>query len=192
VIVRLAGLILIGAVASTAAASPDAYRSCPGSDALAKATRLSWDQGKGVLDEHRAFRAKMGVPLPPGSPRVLWFATGGELATTTFSVTAGRRPDGLWHVDGVGRSQVWIQGAPPTDMPRMDRMLSADDSRALDHAIADRCLRDGPRCQDNPNIVAGGLYETLEIETPDGRWVGAWHGAATPQETAVTGLIGDK
>ncbi len=187
---------LLGVIATAwsavagAAALDKAYRKCPGNDILASAVDVAWSPQESAIARHREFRAKKGLTVPEGETRILWFASGGDLGTTTFSVTAVRRQDGIWHVDGVGETQIWIKDTPPTPMPPLNKDLSLADSRALDGMIADRCLLRGPTFQRDPHIVAGGLISTLEIETPKHRWIGGWWGDWTPQEGAITNLLG--
>jgi len=170
--------------------SAKAYAECPGSEGLASAADVQWTPAKSALTDHQSFRRSLGLKVPKGQPRILWYGNGGDLATTTISVVAVRKLDGIWHVDGVGQSQIWIKGAKPDRLPTIDRDLDVAASRKLDLLIVDPCLVSGPTFQRNPNIAAGGLINTLEVETSAGHWVGGWWGAPTAQEEAITKLIG--
>lgn len=192
-------LALLQATASVPAppphppAVPDdaAYAACPGAGALlATASHLSWQQPATLLARHQALRADMGMPPVPDAPiRILWWGKGGDLGTTTFSIVATRTAAGAWHVDGAGQSVIWVAGAKPTPIRRIDRVLDADEGRTLDRLIADPCLRQGPTFTDDPRIVAGGLFNQLEIEQAGGSWRGGWHGTATPQVSAIADLL---
>src|ERR1700760_878931 len=121
---------LLGALAAQAPAAAEPlggirhlYQNCPGQDVLERAANVEWGTPSSRIEAHRAFRAQLHVDMPEGAARILWYATGGDLATTTFSVVAVRRADGVWHVNGIGQTVAWIQGAKPTPMPRLDRDL---------------------------------------------------------------------
>lgn len=81
---------------------------------------------------HRALRDEMGVPMPTAPEHITIYTEGGHLATTRISIVATRSPDGRWHSDAIGRSKIWVEGATPSDMPRVARTLSADDSQKID------------------------------------------------------------
>ena len=168
------------------------YARCAGAERiLAEGGHLSWAPVTTAIDRHRKLRAELKASPPPErAPRILWYASGGDLATTSFSIVASRDPGGLWHVDGVGESQIWLPNAKPTVTPPIARTLTAEDSRSLDALLADPCLEIGPTFVDNPRVVAGGLFATLEIDLPGHRWAGAWHGMTTPQEQAILEMIG--
>jgi hypothetical protein len=180
------------AIVLTLLAAPDAlaYQACHGHELLARATDVSWTSMSTATEEHRKLREQLHVLMPTSPYRVMWYAQGGDLATTTFSVIATRRDDGVWHTNAVGQSQVWIQGAAPTLLPTIDRDLSAADSRKLDAALRDPCLYAAPTFLNDPAIVAGGLFATLEVEVPGKSWRGGGHGFVAPQVQAVTDLIG--
>jgi hypothetical protein len=189
----LLALLALAATAPDAAADPaKAYRACPGQDVLQKAANVGWRPAASQLQAHRELRTKLKAPLPEGPRRILWFASGGDLATTTFSVVVVREAGGLWHSTAVGQNQIWIKDTPPTVLPPMDRVLTAEDSRRLDALLADPCLYAGPTFLRDPNIVAGGLSSTLEIEAPEHRWIGTWHVLPTKQEADIIALIGDR
>jgi hypothetical protein len=187
------GFGLVAAAALGAATPAErAYAACPGQDVLKRA-EVRWATPlRSLIDAHRTLRKQLGAVVPEGERRILWYANGGDLETTTFSVVAVRGANGRWHVTGVGRSQIRIQGAAPTPMARLDRELSAEESLRLDRMLADPCLYAGPRSLRDPNIVAGGLIHTLEVETPEHRWIGSWWGLPTLQEKALSDLIGTR
>lgn len=196
--VSLCGCAAFSQQARPAAEPPtpqQAYAACPGQDVLARAASIRWQQTPAAevgrsLEKHRALRDAWNAPVPEGDVRILWYGEGGDLGTTRISVMAVRRPDGIWHTSGVGDSRIWIEGAKATQMPPMERDLAVDDSRRLDQAIADPCLYAGPTFLRDPNLVAGGQLNALEILTPEHRWSGSWHVLPTLQEKAVISLIG--
>lgn len=173
-----------------ASANEKAFARCAESSRLDSAADVKWEPAKTALQDHEIFRRSLGLTVPDGRPRILWYGNGGDLETTTISVIVVRKPDGIWHIDGVGQSQIWIKDAKPSRLPNIDRDLSAADSRKLDAMIADPCLTKGPTFQRDPNIAAGGMINTLEVETAGGHWIGGWWGAPTAQEKAVIDLIG--
>jgi hypothetical protein len=185
---------LIAAAAPPAVpAAPDLrhdYQACPGQDVLARAANVGWGRTETLIAAHRTLRDALHVLMPEGTTRILWYANGGDLATTTFSVIAVRGAGGRWHIDGVGQTLIWIQGAQPTPLPRFERELSAEESLRLDHLLDDPYLYAGPTFLRDPNIMAGGLFSTLEVETPRRRWIGAWHVLPTRQESEVLEMIG--
>lgn len=191
-------LSLWAALSASAAASSSppgstnqkAFARCTESSRLGSAADVKWEPADSALRDHEIFRRSLGLTIPDGRPRILWYGNGGDLETTTISVIVVRNPAGIWHIDGVGQSQIWIKGAKPSRLPNIDRDLSAEDSRKLDTLIADPCLTGGPTFQRNPNIAAGGMINTLEVETADGHWIGGWWGAPTAQEQAVIDIIG--
>ncbi|MCC2978635.1 hypothetical protein [Sphingomonas sp. IC4-52] len=71
----------------------------------------------------------------------------------------------------------------------LERSLSSEEGRALDQLLADPCLYASPTFQRNPNIVAGGAEQTMEIETPERRWISSWFGRRTPQQAGVINQI---
>lgn len=77
----------------------------------------------------------------------------------------------------------------PRPMQVLDRELTPEQGSALDQALADPCLYASPRFQRDPNIVSGGAVQTIEIETPEGRWVASWFGARTSQIESIIELI---
>jgi hypothetical protein len=168
------------------------YTTCAGAaDVLTKGSHLSWKQPSSDIAEHRKLRDELkAAPPPETGPRILWFANGGDLATTSFSVVATRDSGGLWRVDGVGQSRVWIADAKPTIMPPIGRTFSEDESREIDALIADPCLTAQPTFLDDPRIAAGGLYHQLEIEGSGHDWRGGWHGMPTTIEDRITTILG--
>ena len=172
------------------AASATAYAACPGHDSLKKADDVRWSRGETALARHIELRRTLGAVPPGPAPRVLLWAEGGDLETTTFSIVATRRADGIWTTDGVGQSRSWAPGASPEVTEKFHRELTSEQGRSLDRAIAEPCLLNGPTNLNDGNIVAGGLYETLEIDLRHRHWIGSWHGLITPQQNAVFDLIG--
>lgn len=180
----LCGLLTAG----PATADQKAYQKCIGAGVLPDGDTISWTAAKSALPQHLALRASLKAPMLEGQHRILRYASGGDLSTTTYSLVAVRAADGKWIVDTVGQSRIWIKGAIPTPIAPSHRTLSAEDSRKVDAALENPCLYTGPTFQNDPHVV-GGLYNTLEVETPRHRWVGGWHGWRTPEEDAITQLI---
>ena len=168
------------------------YSVCPGQDILKKASDISWGKVESMLAKHETLRRDYHALIPTGTARILWYAEGGDLETTRFSVIAVRDAQGLWHSSGVGESVAWIQGAKPTPMNPLSRDLTAEESRALDKLLEDPCLYAEPTFLNDPTVVAGGLFSTLEVEIPGNQWRGSWHVLPTKQESAVIDLIGTK
>jgi hypothetical protein len=132
----------------------------------------------------------MKIPLPEGSSRILFFSSGVHHTHVSFSVVAVRDAQGKWRTSGIGEEGPGLLRIEPRPLNALERELSPEESRALDGRLADRCLYASPTFQRNPNIVAGGAVQTMEIETPGRRWISSWHGVRTPQQEAVIDLIG--
>lgn len=189
-IVALSAMILASPTpAVVPSGNADAYAQCSGQEVVQRAASVSWDRVNSRIDDHRSFRTQLGVPLPEGSRRILWYGVGGDLATATVSVIATRQVEGPWHVSAVGQSQVWIEGTPPTRYPTIDRDLTPEQSRIVDRLLEDPCLYAGPTFLRDPGVAAGGLLSTLEIEMPAHRWIGSWHVLSTKQEADLIAAL---
>ena len=173
-------------------AAKDAYAKCPGQDILQKAANISWDKVQSAIKKHEELRAALNAPLPKSPARILWYGVGGDLETTRQSVVAVRRPDGHWHSSGVGDRVIWVEGAKPTILQPLDRELTLEESKRLDGLLDDPCLYASPTFLRDPNIVAGGMVVTLEVDVPGHHWRGSWHVLPTKQEADVITLIGSK
>jgi hypothetical protein len=113
---------------------------------------------------HRALRAELGVATPTDPEHITIYAEGGHLATSRISIIATHRPDGRWAVDAVGRSKIWVDGATPSDMPHVTRVLSVEDGEQIDwlldnpafwHSrVADRDERAPPLRGEIPRRIA--------------------------------------
>lgn len=169
-------------------AAERAYASCPGASELAGATDVSWLRQVSRLPEHRAFRESMKIPLPEGDSRILFWSLGAHHSMVSSSVVAVRDASGKWHTSGIGETTSMLAGVEPNRMT-LERDLSPDEGRVLDQLLADPCLYGSPTFQRDPNIVAGGAEQTMEVETPKGRWISAWFGRRTPQQAAVINQI---
>lgn len=198
-LIALAALMLTGCLAGEKVRrgsdlrEPDeakrTFASCPGADALATATDVSWAPQTSRLAEHRALRTRMKIPLPEGTSRILFWSSGTHHTSFDFSVIAVRDAQGRWRTSGIGEQGPGLPSIAPRPPLTLERDLSVDEGRALDRALADPCLYASPTYQRNPGIVAGSAVQTMEIETPQRRWTGSWVGIRTPQQASVVNLI---
>lgn len=122
---------MIAAAVLLALAGPSAA-TCP----TARARAVDADALAGMVEPHRALRHELGVGLPDAPTRVMIYSEGGHLATTRISIVAVRDAAGQWRTDAVGRSRIWVEDAPPDDMPHLARTLSIKDGRAVDTILA--------------------------------------------------------
>ncbi|OWK32975.1 hypothetical protein SPMU_13190 [Sphingomonas mucosissima] len=169
-------------------AAERAYANCHGASELAGAIDVSWSTQVSRLSEHRAFRESMKVPLPEGNSRILFWSSGAHHTMVSSSVVAVRDASGKWHTSGIGETTSMLAGVEPNRMT-LERDLSPDEGRVLDQLLGDPCLYASPTFQRNPNIVAGGAEQTMEIETPKQRWISSWFGRLTPQQAGVINQI---
>lgn len=118
-----------------------------------------------ALDAHRALRAALGEPMPEASVRVALHGRGGHLSTEEYSIVMARDPDGIWHGTAVGRSQIWMDGAPYTPLPRKAWVVDRDAGRRLDAALARRCRFDrSPTLADKSSPPPRGrMSETIDV-----------------------------
>ncbi|SEL76767.1 hypothetical protein SAMN05216382_2588 [Sphingomonas palmae] len=83
--------------------------------------------------------------------------------------------DGRWHSNAIGRSKIWVESATPSDMSRVTRTLSAEDSRKIDTLLErpefwrQRLI---PRTYDGPP-PRGLMSRQIDVVTPQcsQRWV---------------------
>ncbi|MGT2516207.1 hypothetical protein ACVOMT_20195 (plasmid) [Sphingomonas panni] len=94
------------------------------------------------LDAHRALRAAVGEPMPEAPTRVMLYGRGGHLSTEEYSIVVARDADGIWRGTAVGRTQMWIDGAPYEPLPRKAWVVDRNTGRQLDAALARRCRFD--------------------------------------------------
>jgi hypothetical protein len=165
------------------------YAECPGGAKLSQATNVSWEERPSHLSDHRSLRARLNSAMPEGDTRILFWSSGKHHTSVTFSVVAVRDAQGTWRSSGVGEEGPGLLSIEPHPMQVLDRELTAEQSSALDQALADPCLYASPRFQRDPNIASGGADQTIEIESPSGRWVASWFGARTPQIESIIELI---
>lgn len=166
-----------------------AYTKCPGAKALKQAADVTWEPQDSRLAEHEAFRQRMNAAMPTGETRILFWSYGIHHTSATFSVVAVREADGTWRTSAVGETGPGLLRIDPSATDPLDRTLSVDEGRALDVLLADPCLQASPRFQRNPNIVAGGATQTIEIETEGRRWIASWFGVRVPQTEAIVTAI---
>lgn len=165
------------------------YKSCPGSEALRKAADISWKPAESKATRHRDLRARLNLGFPEGGARILLYSIGSHHTTVEFSVVAVRRTTGLWHVDEAGQESGGLLRIEPQTLPHKKYDLSARDSRRVDALIRERCLLAAPTFLRDPNIVAGGAYQTLEIVTGRQSTVLSWFGLRTPEVEKLIKLV---
>lgn len=165
------------------------YRRCPGSTVLAKLADVSWKPQESRIARHRDLRSRLNLEFPEGAKRILLYSTASHHTTVEFSIVAVRRTSGIWHVDAAGRQARGLLDIEPKDLPRRVHDLSAEDSRRVDGLVADRCLLAGPAFLRDPDIVAGGAAQTLEIIGGRRSAVFGWFGRPTPEAQKLIDLI---
>ena len=170
-------------------AAEQAFASCPGASALATAADVSWAPQTSRLPDHRTLRERMKTSFPKGPRRILFWSSGMHHTRVSFSVVAVRDTQGRWRTSGIGEEGPGLLAIEPRPLQRLERKLSPEESRNLDQALADRCLYASPTFQRDAGIASGGSVQTLEVETPEQRWVSSWFGVRTPQQEAVISLI---
>jgi len=113
--------------------------------------------------------------MPTSPEHITIYAEGGHLETTRISIVATRAPDGRWRSDAIGRSKIWVESATPSDMPRVTRALSAEDSRKIDALLKRPAFWRQqliPRTFDGPPPL-GLMSRQIDVVTPQcsQRWV---------------------
>lgn len=117
-----------------------------------------------ALGSHRALRAALGESMPQAQTMVLLHGKGGHLATQEYSIAVVRSADGSWRGTAVGRTQIWIEGAPYEPMSKAEWMLGAIAARDLDRALDRTCKRMRARSAwPPPPPPRGFIYETMTI-----------------------------
>ena len=165
------------------------YRSCPGAEVLRKTVDISWKPAESKAAKHRDLRARLKLSFPDGRDRILVHSFGSHHRTVEFSIVAVRRSNGIWHVDEAGEAFDLLLRLGPQALPHKEYDLSATDSKRVDTLIADPCLLAAPTFLRDPNIVAGGALQTLEIATRRRSAVLSWFGLRTPEEEKLIKLI---
>lgn len=121
-----------------------------------------------VVDKHRQLRAELGEPMPNEPTMILLHAAGGHLTTSEYSIIAYRSADERWSGTAVGRSKVWIEGAPFRPMDKREWVLGAEAAKRLDRILDDSCFYAEPRTFDGeggpPN--GGAMFVQLDVITP--------------------------
>lgn len=135
-----------------------------------------------AIADHRALRRAVGEPMPRARTMVMIYGKGGHLVTSEYSIILARSADGAWHGSAAGRSQVWIKGAPYTNLAPAQWVLHRADGHQLDLTIAGRCF---------PNLRSAGsdsrsfVAERLDIVRP-GHATRTFHGMdVAPQIMAL-------
>lgn len=128
-------ILLLSAIASVSGTKSEAVRPCIPAPANGSQPTVS------AISDHRALRKIIGEPMPEAATAVMLYGKGGHLGTNEYSIILDRAANGSWQGTAVGRSQVWIVGAPFTPMDRKEWHLSPEDGQRLDDAISHRCPR---------------------------------------------------
>lgn len=195
---RLVAVLAIASLIGVADAKPDReqriaqrrFAKCLGAQELKKAVNVTWLAQASKLPDHIKLRERLKVAVPESTHRILFWSSGTHHTRVQFSVIATRTADGTWHTNGVGEESSAMLSIKPETWPAWNRNLTLEAGHALDTLLADPCLYASPRFQRNPNIIAGGAIQTIEIETPERRWIAAWLGTRTPQQDALVNMIG--
>jgi hypothetical protein len=117
---------------------------------------------------HRSLRRALKVATPRSPVRIAVFDEGGHMVTTRTSIIASRDADGRWRTTSVGRSEIWIGGATPMDLPQFDRTLSIDQGRRIDELLAEPAFwREAPLVEDGSRPPPlGQIIRTVDVITP--------------------------
>lgn len=91
------------------------------------------------IEGHKKLRQALNEPMPEGAPMVMLHGKGGHLATEEYSIIVVRSPDGQWRGTAVGRSQIWVEGAPFIPMKRAEWILDKARGDRLTDAISRTC-----------------------------------------------------
>lgn len=121
-----------------------------------------------VVDKHRQLRAELGEPMPNEPTMILLHAAGGHLTTSEYSIIAYRSADERWSGTAVGRSKVWIEGAPFRPMDKREWVLGAEVAKRLDQILDDSCFYAEPSTFDGEGgpPSRGAMFVQLEVITP--------------------------
>lgn len=118
-------------------------------------------------DKHRQLRTELGETMPSGTTMVLLHAVGGHLSTFEHSIIAYRSAEGRWSGTAVGRSKIWVEGAPFQPIDKKEWVLSDEAATRLDQILGDRCFYSEPTMLDGkdgpPN--RGAMFVTLDVVT---------------------------
>lgn len=129
--------------------SLDACRTRPAADELTPLIRPTWPpaeevktaerwvQAPSMIDAHRALRARVGLPMPPGKTQVLVFWHSAHWVAVEESLVATRGSDGRWEIDKVRQ---WNVGTGSEDETITHVRMSRLDGLALDEYLNDPCL----------------------------------------------------
>ncbi len=179
---------LIGPPTPEDIAAENAFRACPGGEALAKSATMSWKPLTGATVRHRAIREQQHLNFPETGDRILFYAMNlGE--GSERSIVATRGFDGIWHVDQAGQKELALAKPIIKALPHKAYDLSAEESRRVDALLADSCLRAAPRFMESRARGAGGPVERLEILTSEYQAVLGWFAVRSPAEDALVKLI---
>lgn len=165
------------------------YRQCAGSEVLAKAADVSWKPVGSEAARHRLLRARLNLDFPDAGDRILLHSFGTHHGTVEFSIVGVRRPSGIWRVSEAGEMSGGLLPLDPKALPHKAYDLSAKDSRQVDAFIADPCLLAAPTFLRDPNIIAGGAQQTLEITTRRRSVVLSWFGLRPPEAEKLIMLV---
>jgi hypothetical protein len=102
-----------------------------------------------AIEDHKYLRKALGEPMPETPTMIMMHGQGGHLSTQEYSVVLARGADDVWHGTAVGRSQIWVEGAPYTPMKRIEWALDKEKGQHLDDAISRFCRFDRSSISDN-------------------------------------------
>lgn len=121
-----------------------------------------------AIEKHRALRQALAEPMPDAPTMVMLHGEGGHLATDEYSIILARTADGLWRGTAVGRSKIWVEGAPFRPMDRAEWVLDQAAGQRLDEVIARNCPFDraaADRATSGPP-PRGYISEQMDVVTP--------------------------
>lgn len=121
-----------------------------------------------LADKHRQLRTELGEQMPNETTMVLLHAVGGHLSTFEHSIIAYRSAEGSWNGTAVGRSKIWIEGAPFQPIKKREWALGDEAAKRLDQILGDNCFYAEPTTFDGKGgpPSRGAMFVTLDIITP--------------------------
>lgn len=168
----------------------EAFARCDSAKTVfATAKDVGWAPITSALKEHSALRTRVKLPLPTSANRILLYSFGSHHTSVAWSIIATRDASGFWQVDEVAEEGPGLLAIAPRLLRQRTHVLDAETSRTLDQMIESECLHLAPTFQRDGGIVAGGAVQTLEIETPKGRWISSWMGTRTAEQERMVALL---
>lgn len=127
--------------APAAATARAVLKGCgPVAETLARLPDASWAPRPSALDDHKALRSALHAPMPDAPTQIRFYANGGHLSDSWHSIVMVRDAAGVWTGTDVGRSRIWIEGAPMQPTPMQAWTVSDEDGRKIDAILADPCF----------------------------------------------------